>query len=142
MLTEELELKDARLMRIVAHTLQQQGQLNAAIDIFSKVRDARPEEPQSHRDLALALEARGIRALQPTQVHAVYKTSTSRPRPRDDFYRAIELLMSGGRNRMVVMREGRLGDINLLNAASGQRTVDTNDPLIESARAVRTCFGD
>ncbi len=45
-------------------------------------------------------------------------------------YRAIELLMSGGRNRMVVMREGRLGDIDLLDAASGQRTVDTNDPLI------------
>ncbi|MDB5299258.1 MAG: hypothetical protein JWO87_921 [Phycisphaerales bacterium] len=51
----ELQLEDARLLRIVAHKLQQIGRQQEAIDLFEKVLRLRPEEPQSHRDLALAL---------------------------------------------------------------------------------------
>lgn len=57
-------------------------------------------------------------------------------------YHAMNLLMSGARNRMVVMREGRLGDVALMSAAAGQRLVPLDSPLIAAARAVRTCFGD
>ncbi len=57
-------------------------------------------------------------------------------------FRALELLMSGARGRMVAMRNGRLGDIELRRAAGKQRLVPLDDPLIAAARAVRTCFGD
>jgi Ca-activated chloride channel family protein len=51
----ELQLEDARLLRIVAHKFQQIGEREAAIDLFEKALHLRPEEPQSQRDLALAL---------------------------------------------------------------------------------------
>ena len=54
----ELALDDGRLLRIAAHRLQQLGQLDLAIDLFEKVTRLRPEEPQSFRDLALALADR------------------------------------------------------------------------------------
>jgi tetratricopeptide (TPR) repeat protein len=54
----ELQLSDARLLRIIAHRLDQLGQREAAIDLFQKILQMRPEEPQSHRDLALALADR------------------------------------------------------------------------------------
>jgi len=55
----ELRLEDARLLRVAAHRFEQAGVLDLAIDLFEKARRLRPEEPQSHRDLALAL---GLRA--------------------------------------------------------------------------------
>lgn len=57
-------------------------------------------------------------------------------------YRALELLLEGGRNRMVVMQEGKITDVDLLYAANKQRLVPPDHHLIEVARAVRTCFGD
>lgn len=54
----ELQLADARLLRIVAHRLDQLGEREAAIDLFQKILALRPEEPQSHRDLALAISDR------------------------------------------------------------------------------------
>ncbi|MAY73136.1 MAG: 6-phosphofructokinase [Phycisphaerae bacterium] len=56
---------------------------------------------------------------------------------------ASELLRSGKRNRLVVMQEGRLTDIDILAAADKQRLVDPNDcDLLDAARSVYTCFGD
>ena len=54
----DLKLDDPRLLRIVAHRLQQLGERDMAIDLFEQVRRLRPEEPQSLRDLALALADR------------------------------------------------------------------------------------
>lgn len=54
----ELQLEDARLLRIVAHRLQQIGEREMAIDLFGKIARLRPDEPQSLRDLALALAAK------------------------------------------------------------------------------------
>lgn len=54
----ELELADARLLRIIAYKLQEEGDLDLAIRVFEEVYDLRPEEPQSMRDLALALSDR------------------------------------------------------------------------------------
>ena len=45
----DLGIEDARLIRIVAHKLQQVGELDDAIDLFKRVQDLRPEEPQSYR---------------------------------------------------------------------------------------------
>jgi len=57
-------------------------------------------------------------------------------------YRALELLLDGGVNRMVVMQDGAIQDEDLQHAASGQRLIPPDHPLIEVARAVRTSFGD
>jgi hypothetical protein len=54
----ELQLEEPRLLRVAAHRLQQVGEIDLAIGLFEKVLRLRPEEPQSLRDLALALEAR------------------------------------------------------------------------------------
>ncbi len=57
-------------------------------------------------------------------------------------YRALELLMTGARDRMVVWRHGGLDDVDLKSVAGRQRIVPLDDPLIAAARGVKTCFGD
>jgi Ca-activated chloride channel homolog len=51
----ELELEEAALLRVVAYRLQQAQELELAVTLFEEVLRLRPEEPQSYRDLALAL---------------------------------------------------------------------------------------
>jgi Ca-activated chloride channel homolog len=80
----ELQLEEPRLLRIAAHRLQQVGEVDAAVDLFEGVLRLRPEEPQSLRDLALALEARGdARRL---------KAGKGSPALAADYRRAVELL--------------------------------------------------
>jgi hypothetical protein len=43
---------------------------------------------------------------------------------------------------MVGVRGNALVNVPLHNVAKGPRLVPLNDPLIKSARAVNTCFGD
>jgi len=57
-------------------------------------------------------------------------------------HHAMRLLMNDAENRMVVMRDGQLGDVDLNTAAGNQRLVPQDHPLIDAARAVRTYFGD
>ncbi len=55
---------------------------------------------------------------------------------------AVEALMAGKRNRLIVMQGRTVNDIDLLRAADKQRTVPLDHPLIAAARAVGTDFGD
>lgn len=55
---------------------------------------------------------------------------------------AMKLLHTRQRNRLVVMQNGRLADVDIASAAGKQRLVPLDDPLIEAARSVYTCFGD
>ena len=55
----ELELDDAALLRVAAHKLAQENQLDLSKMLFEEVLEMRPEEPQSYRDLALVLEQLG-----------------------------------------------------------------------------------
>ena len=55
----DLDLDDPALLRVVAHRLVEAKDFDLAISIFEDVLNMRPEEPQSHRDLALALSRRG-----------------------------------------------------------------------------------
>ncbi|MCI0498401.1 MAG: 6-phosphofructokinase [Planctomycetales bacterium] len=54
---------------------------------------------------------------------------------------ALELLMKGQFNRLVVWKEGKLGDVALSRIAGKIKTVRPSNPLIAAARAVGTCFG-
>ena len=58
----ELNPDDPALLRTAAHRLRQIGDLDLAISIFERVLTLRPEEPQSSRDLALALTDRADKA--------------------------------------------------------------------------------
>ncbi|HXC05187.1 MAG TPA: VIT domain-containing protein, partial [Bacteroidia bacterium] len=53
----ELKAEDHQALRVLAHRLEQQGYLNLAILTFRKIQTIRSEEPQSYRDLGLALAA-------------------------------------------------------------------------------------
>jgi 6-phosphofructokinase 1 len=55
---------------------------------------------------------------------------------------AMGLLRDGRRNRLVVMQQGRLTDVDLTEAAGKQRLVPPDHPLIAAARSVYTSFGD
>ncbi len=57
-------------------------------------------------------------------------------------FHALELLVAKARNRMVVMRNGGITDVDLLHAVDKQRLVPLDHPLIDIARSVRTSFGD
>jgi Ca-activated chloride channel homolog len=54
----ELKLEDPSLLRMYAWRLSQAGDHDSAIAILRKILRLRPEEPQSYRDLALALAQR------------------------------------------------------------------------------------
>ncbi len=55
----ELKIEDAALLRVYAWRLRQAGDLDRAIVLLRRVAKLRSEEPQSFRDLALALAERG-----------------------------------------------------------------------------------
>ncbi len=57
-------------------------------------------------------------------------------------FTALELLVSGVKNRLVVMKNGKISSVPLSQVAGKTRTVPKNHPLIKAARAVNTCFGD
>lgn len=68
----ELDLESAPLLRVLAYRLQHWGEFALAVPLFERVLNLRGEEPQSRRDLALALSRQ----------------------PAPDFARAAELLWS------------------------------------------------
>jgi hypothetical protein len=56
----EMELENAALLRILGHKLVQQRRFDLAVLVFEQVLKLRGEEPQSYRDLALALARRAF----------------------------------------------------------------------------------
>ena len=68
----ELELENPALLRVLAHRLGQLGYLGLSAQVFERVLELRPEEPQSYRDLALILARRGDQG-QGTQKRADYE---------------------------------------------------------------------
>jgi len=57
-------------------------------------------------------------------------------------FTALELLVSGVKNHLVVLKDGKLSSIPLSQVAGKIKDVPKNHPLIKAARAVNTCFGD
>jgi len=98
----ELKLEDAGLLRIVAYRLTQIGEADLAIDLFTKVKQMRPEEPQSYRDLALALADRA--ALEQLAVDNAYPAAAAA-----DYARALALL-----NKVVMQQWDRFDEIEVI----------------------------
>lgn len=55
---------------------------------------------------------------------------------------AVEALVAGKKNRVIVKQGLELSDVDLLEVAGKQRLVPIDHPLVESARGVGTSFGD
>ena len=57
-------------------------------------------------------------------------------------HHAMELLAAGRFGELVVVRGGKIDSVRIDSIAGKIRTVPPDDPLMLSARAVGTCFGD
>jgi len=57
-------------------------------------------------------------------------------------HHALELVMSGANGQLVVQQNGHLAEVPIQSVAGKQRKVAADDPLVRTARAVGTCFGD
>jgi 6-phosphofructokinase 1 len=57
-------------------------------------------------------------------------------------FAALELLLAGQSNKLVVWKEGRIDSVMIASVAGKQRRVPTDHALIRAARAVGTEFGD
>ena len=55
----ELDLQNRQVLRLLAYRLQQASEITLAFPIFERVLELAPNEPQSHRDLGLALALSG-----------------------------------------------------------------------------------
>jgi hypothetical protein len=101
----ELELENPQLLRVLAHRLEQTGELTLAIEVFEQVLEMRPEEPQSYRDLALVLIARADSA----------KDTAGR---KADYERAIALL-----NEVVMGHWDRFKEIEVMALVELNRVI-------------------
>ncbi len=55
----EMNLENRHILRILAYSLRQAGQVRLALPLLKRVRELAPDEPQSSRDLGLAYAANG-----------------------------------------------------------------------------------
>ena len=69
-------------------------------------------------------------------------TSTDRVLASRYGYEALELLMAGEQGKLVVWRDGTVGNVDIASVANQQRKVPTDHPLIATARGIGTGFGD
>jgi Ca-activated chloride channel homolog len=107
----ELQLAEPRLLRIAAHRLEQIGELDLAVTLFEAVLKLRPEEPQSLRDLALAI---GLRA-DARRKQAGHGT----PVIATEYRRALELL-----DRIVMGEwDGRFPEIEVIALEEANRMI-------------------
>jgi 6-phosphofructokinase 1 len=57
-------------------------------------------------------------------------------------YHALEILMTGAQGQLVVQQGGHMAEVPIQSVAGKQRKVTPDDPLVRTARAVGTSFGD
>jgi Ca-activated chloride channel homolog len=115
----ELQLEEPALLRILGHRLVQIGQVDLAVQTFEQVLDLRPEEPQSYRDLALALARRAEEGPKVTLFNGQQAFDATSSRIRDDYTRALDLLIQ------VVMRrwDERFPEIEVIALEEANRII-------------------
>ena len=108
----ELDLQNRQVLRLLAYRLQQAGETDAALPILERVVELAPNEPQSYRDLGLALADAG----QPQQaVDHLYKVVTG---AWDARFADIELIALTELNAVVdkARRDGKAVDTSAVDA--------------------------
>lgn len=98
----ELDGENHRALRILGRRLMQWGLASAAVHVFRDVLDIRDEEPQSYRDLALAMDAAG------RHQEAVDMLYAMALRTWDDRFPEVQLVALNELNRIRVLRGSRV----------------------------------
>lgn len=101
----ELDLENPALMRTCAYRLQQAGELDAAVDIFTDILALREDEPQSHRDLGLALSQRWQRDRQEEDLIAAMRLLWAVVKQKWQRFPEIELTALLELNRLIRLAE-------------------------------------
>lgn len=96
----ELSLEDAQLLRVLAYKLSAYKAYPEAVAISRKVVAIREEEPQSYRDLGLALAQAGEYQL---AIETLYKVVE---RPWDQRFREVQLIAMNEINNIVNTQKG------------------------------------
>lgn len=91
----EMDLENRQVLRILGYRLLQADAADLAVPVFEQVRGIAEEEPQSFRDLGLALAAVGRRQ---EAIAALYEVAK---RPWDDRFAEIELIALAELNAIV-----------------------------------------
>lgn len=98
----EMELENRHVLRILGYRLLQAGFPVVAIPVFRKVLELAPEEPQSYRDLGLALAAAGE---QQKAIEALYEVVV---KPWHNRFPEIELITLAELNAIIATSEAKL----------------------------------
>jgi Ca-activated chloride channel family protein len=108
----EMDLQNRQVLRLLAYRLQQAGEIEAALPIFERVLELAPNEPQSHRDLGLALAEAGQAQ---AAVDRLYEVVNGAWDPR---FADIDLIALGELNGVVdkARREGKAVDVSRIDA--------------------------
>ena len=103
----EMDLQNRQVLRLLAYRLQQAGEVANALPLFERVLELAPNEPQSHRDLGLALAEAGQAQ---KAVERLYEVVTGR---WDGRFPDIDLIALAELNGIVAKaaREGRPLDV-------------------------------
>ncbi|MGZ5206182.1 MAG: VIT domain-containing protein [Caldimonas sp.] len=106
----ELDLQNRQVLRLLAYRLQQAGEVGLALPIFERVLELAPNEPQSHRDLGLALAEAGRSQ---AAVDRLYEVVTGR---WDGRFPDIDLIALAELNNVVARaaRDGRPVDTSAI----------------------------
>jgi len=106
----EMDLQNRQVLRLLAYRLQQAGEIELALPIFERVLELAPHEPQSHRDLGLALAEAGK-----TQraVESLYEVVTG---SWDARFADIDLIALNEMNGVVAKaaRDGKPADVSAI----------------------------
>jgi tetratricopeptide (TPR) repeat protein len=91
----EMQIQDPSLLRLLAQRLLQMKETKLALELFEQIIKLRPEEPQSYRDLGLALEATGQFQKAIEQLYKVVKN------PYDHRFEGIHMIVLNEINHIV-----------------------------------------
>ncbi len=106
----EMDLQNRQVLRLLGYRLQQADEIALAVPIFERVLELAPYEPQSHRDLGLALAAAGQSQQAVDRLYEVVTGSW------DARFADIDLIALGELNAIVAKaaREGRPMDVGAI----------------------------
>jgi Ca-activated chloride channel homolog len=107
----ELDLQNRQVLRLLAYRLQQAGETALALPVLERVLELAPHEPQSERDLGLALADAGQRQ---AAVDHLYRVVTG---AWDARFADIDLIALGELNAVVeqARRAGRPVDVSAID---------------------------
>ena len=107
----ELDLQNRQVLRLLAYRLQQAGEIDSAVPILERVVELAPNEPQSHRDLGLALADAGQAQ---AAVERLYTVVTG---AWDARFADVDLIALGELNAVVdkARRAGRPVDVRAID---------------------------